>query len=50
MQDEGNKPVRTSQEARAGRISGRVVTILAVSVILAVVLVGGATLFWTVPH
>jgi hypothetical protein len=50
MQYEDNKPVLTSQEARAGRISGRVITILIVSFILAVILLGGATLLWTNLH
>ncbi|MET1029013.1 MAG: hypothetical protein ABWY00_17720 [Dongiaceae bacterium] len=50
MQYEENKPVLTGQEARSGRISGRVITILVASVVLAVVLLGGATMFWTNSH
>lgn len=37
-------------QARAGFISGRVITILIVSFALAICLVGGATLFWTLSH
>jgi len=37
-------------KARAGVISGRVATVLVVSFILAIVLVGAATLYWTSGH
>jgi nitrate reductase NapE component len=37
-------------QARSGFISGRVITVLIASVILAVVLVGGVTVFWTSSH
>lgn len=40
----------TPTQARAGFISGRVVTVLVASFILAVILVGGATVFWTTTH
>ena len=37
-------------EARAGFVSGRVITVLVASFILAVILVGGATMLWTTTH
>jgi len=37
-------------QARAGFISGRIITVLIASVILAVVLLSGATVFWTSSH
>jgi len=47
---EHESPRLNPTKARAGLISGRVITILIASFILAVVLVGGATLYWTSSH
>lgn len=43
-------PKLTSTKARAGAISGRVITILLISFVLAIVLVGGAALYWSLTH
>jgi hypothetical protein len=47
---ENKPPVITPQEARSGVISGRVVTILVVSMLLAFLCVSAVTFFWTMSH
>jgi len=43
-------PKMNPTKARAGVISGRVATVLVVSFVLAIVMLGGATLYWTAGH
>jgi|GEM_PF-3808119 hypothetical protein len=47
---ENTPPVVTPQEARSGVISGRVVTILVVSMLLALLCISAVTFFWTASH
>jgi hypothetical protein len=43
-------PVVSSREARSGVISGRILTVLIASFVLALILLGIATMWWTSAH